>query len=113
MGDMSVLSDAVQAGIIDLFFHHVVSHEQGVSMKSSVQADRVSRTRLTRISHSPIGASEFSHLSSSAEQVRRRAYEIYEERCRTGGDGNAESDWIRAEFELNGAGRNVDRESIM
>ena len=32
------------------------------------------------------------------EEVRRRAYEIYEERGRQ--DGGAEEDWIRAEQEL-------------
>jgi len=37
-------------------------------------------------------------LASSEEQIRRRAYELYEERGRQ--DGFAEQDWLRAESEL-------------
>ena len=47
----------------------------------------------------------FSRRKSAApptqEQVRRRAYEIFEER--RGGPGDALSDWLRAEQELGGA----------
>jgi hypothetical protein len=36
----------------------------------------------------------------NAEDVRRRAYEIYLHRCTTGEPGCPESDWTRAEREL-------------
>ena len=36
------------------------------------------------------------------EQIRRRAYEIYEERGRE--DGNELDDWLRAEAEITGTG---------
>jgi hypothetical protein len=34
------------------------------------------------------------------EAVRRRAYEIYEERARSGMESNAEQDWLQAEAEI-------------
>lgn len=36
------------------------------------------------------------------EQVRTRAFEIYKARCANGCEGDALSDWVRAEQELNG-----------
>ncbi len=34
------------------------------------------------------------------EAVRRRAYEIYEQRAGSGMEGNAEDDWLQAEAEI-------------
>ena len=83
-------------------------------MKANVQSDRSSRSRGVRISH---GESRHSIAASSstpdAEQVRRRAFEIYEERCRAGDEGSAEGDWIRAESELNGGDASIDRISVL
>ena len=36
------------------------------------------------------------------EEIRRRAYELYEERCRL--QGNEVDDWLRAEAEITGRG---------
>jgi hypothetical protein len=38
----------------------------------------------------------------TSEDVRRRAYEIYQERCRNNADGDSFSDWLRAEQEVGG-----------
>jgi len=38
------------------------------------------------------------HASELEERVRRRAYELYEERGRT--DGHDMDDWLRAESEI-------------
>ncbi|MFN9994077.1 MAG: hypothetical protein ACK54H_12095 [Phycisphaerales bacterium] len=54
-----------------------------------------------------------SPAAPDAEQVRRRAFEIYEERCRAGDEGSAEGDWIRAESELNGGDASIDRISVL
>lgn len=37
------------------------------------------------------------------EQIGRRAYEIYLDRCQRGQPGNSQSDWAQAEAELNKA----------
>ena len=39
-------------------------------------------------------------VEADAEQVRRRAYKLYEERGRE--DGHEIEDWLRAEAEING-----------
>lgn len=50
----------------------------------------------------------------SVERIRHRAYEIYQDRSRKGEAGDEESDWVQAEYELNGsagdpaASRDVD-----
>lgn len=41
----------------------------------------------------------------SSEQVRLRAFEIYQSRCRAGKPGDAASDWAQAERELTQAAR--------
>ena len=41
----------------------------------------------------------------SSEQVRVRAFEIYQSRCRAGKPGDAASDWAQAERELMQAAR--------
>lgn len=38
----------------------------------------------------------------TTEEIRRRAYEIYQRRMRTGEPGSPENDWERAERELSG-----------
>lgn len=38
----------------------------------------------------------------TSEQIRVRAFEIYQARCRTGKPGDAMSDWAQAERELSG-----------
>jgi hypothetical protein len=43
--------------------------------------------------------------SATAEAVRARAYEIYQERSRRGDRGDALSDWMQAERELAGRAR--------
>ncbi|MCA9243302.1 MAG: DUF2934 domain-containing protein [Phycisphaerales bacterium] len=48
---------------------------------------------------------EMGEVVPTHEQVRCRAYEIYQERCRNGVDGNDLADWIAAESELR-AGHN-------
>jgi hypothetical protein len=40
--------------------------------------------------------------SPTTEQIRVRAFEIYQARCRTGKPGDAASDWAQAERELSG-----------
>jgi hypothetical protein len=39
----------------------------------------------------------------TAERIRTRAYEIYQKRNGNGSSGDATSDWLEAERELNGA----------
>lgn len=39
---------------------------------------------------------------ASPERIRARAYEIYLKRCNDGQGGDALSDWLQAERELNG-----------
>ncbi|MBX3405625.1 MAG: DUF2934 domain-containing protein [Phycisphaeraceae bacterium] len=39
------------------------------------------------------------------EQIRARAFEIYQSRCRAGKPGDAASDWAQAERELTQAAR--------
>ena len=39
----------------------------------------------------------------TADTIRTRAYEIYQKRDGNGGAGDAASDWLQAERELNGA----------
>ena len=83
-------------------------------MKANVQSDRSSRSRGVRISHGESRHSiAVSPAAPDAEQVRRRAFEIYEERCRYGFEGSAEGDWIRAESELNGGNTSFDRITVM
>jgi hypothetical protein len=57
-------------------------------------------TTTRRVSTKP--ASERTAASETApdEQIRQRAYGIYEMRCREGMPGDAVSDWLRAEQEL-------------
>lgn len=43
-------------------------------------------------------------LLPDAEQVRSRAYEVYCERCESGGAGDALTDWLAAERELSAGG---------
>jgi hypothetical protein len=38
----------------------------------------------------------------SVEEIRRRAYDVFLERQRTGRPGTAESDWLEAERQLRG-----------
>lgn len=48
------------------------------------------------------------HLSSStagADQIRCRAYQIYRSRAQNGGAGDAVSDWLEAEREINGSAK--------
>lgn len=56
-------------------------------------------------SPSPPGAGraigEETHIEITPDRIRLRAYEIYE--ARNGAPGDALSDWVRAEGELNGA----------
>jgi hypothetical protein len=44
-----------------------------------------------------------SACDASAEQIRARAYEIYQARSCSGICGDPTSDWLQAEQELNGA----------
>lgn len=46
------------------------------------------------------GNAEATRVEPNHDQVRCRAYEIYTERCQSGGDGNALADWCAAEREL-------------
>lgn len=52
-------------------------------------------------------ATKTAHTSArpSSEQVRVRAFEIYQSRCRAGKPGDAASDWAQAERELMQAAR--------
>lgn len=53
--------------------------------------------RQTRIDRT---AAEVSAQSNSEEEIRRRAYELYEARGR--GDGHDLEDWLEAEIEITG-----------
>lgn len=53
------------------------------------------------------GATNTARLAEvvpTVDQVRRRAYEIYDARCRNGACGDALADWIAAEVELKAGG---------
>ena len=39
-------------------------------------------------------------IKPSSDQIRQRAYQIYSERIARGGNGDPQSDWLRAELEL-------------
>lgn len=65
--------------------------------------------RMTRSSPTAAGAASSSVQSNPAaaveikpnpEAVRRRAYELYLERARTGKPGDEAADWVQAEREL-------------
>lgn len=43
---------------------------------------------------------EATRFEPKDDQVRCRAYEIYTERCQSGGEGDALADWCAAEREL-------------
>lgn len=43
---------------------------------------------------------ELAEVVRTEDQIRRRAYEIYNSRCHNGACGDALSDWIAAEAEL-------------
>jgi hypothetical protein len=67
----------------------------------------------TRKSGTVTGATETAELVEVArmdDQVRRRAYEIYNARCHDGACGDALADWIAAEAELK-VGRNGHEQS--
>ena len=50
-------------------------------------------------------AAEVSAQSNNEEEIRRRAYELYEARGR--GDGHDLEDWLEAEDETNGRAESV------
>lgn len=58
----------------------------------------------TRKPETVTGAMEAAQLAEvvpTDDQIRRRAYEIYDARCHNGASGDALADWIAAEAELN------------
>lgn len=61
-----------------------------------------SARRQTRIDRT---AAEVGAQSNNEEEIRRRAYELYEARGR--GDGHDLEDWLEAEAETNGRAESV------
>jgi hypothetical protein len=53
-----------------------------------------------RSTSDPISTGTEQHAPEREEQIRRRAYFLYEQRGRV--DGNDVDDWLRAEAELKG-----------
>jgi hypothetical protein len=78
---------------------HKNKTEQGTAGAVASQLEIVSN--VTSIRRSPNANIHPSSLPLHMEQiVRRRAYELYEQRG--GGDGHAEEDWLHAEAEIVG-----------
>lgn len=57
-------------------------------------------TRTLKSEQCATETAEFGAVVPTREQVRRRAYELYEARRLTGRGGDAVTDWIAAEREL-------------
>ena len=79
------------------------------SEKLSIDEDRIAeeltKHQVTQHGHSPILTAKTPATKSHSnveEQIRRRAYEIYEERGRE--DGHDMEDWLRAEAEITSTG---------
>jgi hypothetical protein len=78
---------------------HRSKTEQGTTAAVASQMEIVSN--VTSIRRSPNTNAHPSSLPLHMEQiVRRRAYELYEQRGR--GDGHAQEDWLHAEAEIVG-----------
>lgn len=58
------------------------------------------------------GAEVEGEMPRCEDRIRRKAFELYEARCRGGVEGCAESDWIQAEGELAGVESSVACSSV-
>lgn len=67
-------------------------------------------TRMPDTVSSATETGEFAEFVAADDQVRSRAYEIYQARRHCGGGGDALADWIAAECDLKERG-NGDREA--
>lgn len=83
--------------------HEMQSAEPGGGREASTQASRIGESAYAKVT--PIRASSPRRQGvtpAHAERlIRKRAYELYEQRGR--GEGHAEEDWLRAEAEVMGS----------
>ncbi len=74
----------------------------------SVGTDTVDTPRKSSVRKSQSKARKPS--APSEDDIRVLAYSLYEQRIADGSDGNAESDWIEAEFRLQVDAETTDRD---
>ena len=93
------------------------------SPRSATGANRTTRSKKTSypdvpVTETPVSTAQVTEMTArnnvqtsndtpDTEEIRRRAYQLYEERGRQ--DGSHEEDWRRAETELLGSTRKQDR----
>src|SRR5258706_14041088 len=105
----------------DLIWSKEMANER--SPRSATAANRTTRSKKTSdpevpVTETPVSTAQVTEMTArnnvqtskdtpDTDEIRRRAYQLYEERGRQ--DGSHEEDWHRAETELLGSPRKQDR----